>query len=160
MVAAMKFEVVPLVEVPRHDLMHSEGRGRGMILVVHDERVVADCMATLLRRAGFEARTAYDGWSGLEMALAVSPDLLISDVGIRGIDGVHLAMLVVQAIPGCKVLLFSSCVTTDGVLNARAEGYDFSSLAKPVHPAAAMEQVLASFGFRPDTRLQSRSASS
>ena len=160
MVAAMTFEVVPLVDVPRADLMHSEGRGRGMILVVHDERVVADCMATLLRRAGFEARTAYDGRSGLEMALAISPDLLVSDVGIRGIDGVQLAILVVQAIPGCKVLLFSSYETSGGVLNARAEGYDFSSLAKPVHPAAAMEQVLASFAFHPASNHQSRPARS
>ncbi len=145
MAAAMRFEVVPLVEVPRGDLMHSEGRGRGVILVVHDEAVVAECMATLLRREGFAARTAYDGRSALEMALALSPEMLVSDVGIRGIDGVQLAMLVVQAIPGCKVLLFSSCETNGGVMNARAEGYDFSTLAKPVHPAVAMEQVMVCF---------------
>lgn len=145
MVAAMRMEVVPLIEVPRGDLVHSEERGRGMILVVHDERVVADCMATLLRRAGFEARTAYDGTSALEIALEASPDLLVSDVGIQGIDGVQLAMAVVNSMPECRVLLFSSHETQRNVESARAEGYAFSSLAKPVHPASVMRQVMACF---------------
>lgn len=143
---AMRYDVVPLVEVPRGDLRHSEGRGRGVVLVVHDEAVVADCMATLLRRAGFDARMAYDGTSALEMALTVTPELLVSDVGIWGIDGVQLAMAVVNAMPACKVLLFSSSETHENVESARAEGYDFPSLAKPVHPASVMKQVLACFG--------------
>jgi CheY-like chemotaxis protein len=145
MVAARRYEVVPVGEVPRGDLQHSDERGRGLVLVVHDEVLVADCMATLLRRAGFAVRTAYEGISALELALAVTPDLLVSDVGIRGMDGIKLAMAIVNAMPQCKVLLFSNYEMTDGMMSARAKGYDFPSLAKPVHPADMMKRVAACF---------------
>ena len=143
MISPMNFMIVPLSEVPRGDLRKSDGRDR--ILVVHDEVVVADCMKTLLCRAGFEAVAAYDGASALEMAFEKRPDLLVSDIGIREIDGIQLAMAVVNAMPECKVLLFSSYERSADVQSAREEGYDFPSLAKPVHPAEMMKQVLACF---------------
>jgi DNA-binding response OmpR family regulator len=149
MLSGLRFEVVPLDDVPRGDLQHSEGRGRGLVLVVHGEVVVADCMATLLTRAGFAARTAYDGTSALELALTVTPDLLVSDVGIRGIDGIKLAMAIVNAMPKCKVLLFSSHETRAGMMSALEEGYDFPSLTKPVHPADVMKRVVACFSTAP-----------
>ncbi len=141
----MRFDGVPLGDVPRGDLEHTEERGRGLVLVVHDEALVADCMATLLTRAGFAARTAYEGTSALELALAVSPDLLVSDVGIRGIAGSKRARALVNVRPACKVLLFSSDETSAGMMSAREEGYDFPSLAKPVHPAEMMKRVTACF---------------
>ena len=145
MLSSLRYQVVPLGDVPRGDLQHSDERGRGLVLVVHDEALVADCMATLLTRAGFVARTAYEGTSALEMALAMTPDLLVSDVGIQGIDGIKLAVAVVNAMPKCKVLLFSSYETHAGMVSAREEGYDFPSLVKPVHPADVMKRVTACF---------------
>lgn len=123
---------------------------RKTALVVHDERVVADCMAILLTRAGFAVAAAYDGTSALEMALAMRPELLVSDIGIRGIDGIRLAMAVVEAMPECKVLLFSGHETDAEVESAREGGYDFLSLVKPVHPADMLKRVTACFGSRAD----------
>jgi DNA-binding response OmpR family regulator len=143
MMSAMNFAVVPVAEVPRGDVRRSDGRGR--VLVVHGDLLVADCIAMVLSRAGFDVEVAYDGPSGLERAYAMRPEMLVSDIALWGIDGTQLAMAVVNALPGCKVLLFSSHETGAEVLKARREGYDFPAMAKPVHPAEMMKRVLACF---------------
>jgi DNA-binding response OmpR family regulator len=146
MITSLNVKVVPIAEVPVDDLKHSYERQRSVILVVHDEALVADCLATVLSRAGFATMTAYDGKAALEIAFAVPPDLLISDIAIREINGIELAMAVVNAAPECKVLLCSSHDTGDDLMRACAAGYNFSSLTKPVHPAEILKQVMACLG--------------
>jgi CheY-like chemotaxis protein len=141
MYAPLNCKIVPLTEVPREDLRHSDEPQQPLILVVHDEEIVADCMTMLLSRSGFIARSAYDGKTALEMALDLRPDLLLSDISLRGIDGIQLAIAIVNAIPACKILLFSSHETYDDIVDAREEGYNFPALIKPVHPADMLKHV-------------------
>ena len=47
------------------------------ILVVDDERVIADTLTIILNQAGFEAAAAYTGKSAVESARASRPDLVI-----------------------------------------------------------------------------------
>jgi DNA-binding NtrC family response regulator len=141
----MHIKVVPLNEVPAQDVRRSGEDSRPVILVVHDERVVADCMATVLSRAGFDTMVAYDGRRALELAFEVQPQLLVSDIGIREMDGIQLAMSVVNAMPECKVLLFSGHETSEILRGAYDQGYEFPWLAKPVHPAGVVKQVMACF---------------
>ena len=66
----------------------------------------------------------------------MAPALLISDVMMPGMTGVELAIHFRKAQPECNILLFSGqAVTADLLDKARAEGYDFDLLSKPVHPA-------------------------
>lgn len=145
MLPQLNCKVVPMTEVPSGDLRRSDEDRQPVILVVHDEVLVADCMAMLLARAGFTTRTAYDGSQALELAFELQPELLVSDIGIRGLDGIQLATAIVNAIPGCKVLLFSNQISEERVARARADGYDFPWIAKPVHPAEMLRRVLQSF---------------
>lgn len=138
-------KVVPLGDVPREDLRHSDEEHAPVVLVVHDEELVADCMAMLLSRAGFVTRTAYDGKTALEMAFELQPELLVSDIGLREMNGIQLAMAIVNAMPDCKVLLFSNHETYDDVVSAREDGYDFPALVKPVHPADMLKRVKECF---------------
>ena len=154
MISQMNCKVVPLADVPQTDLLHSNEIHQPVILVVHDEALVADCMALLLARSGFKAHTAYDGRSALELAFQLRPALLVSDIGIRGIDGIQLAMAIVNTIRDCKVLLFSDHITQEQVARARAEGYDFPWIAKPVHPAEMHRRVLQAFNEQGAARLQ------
>ena len=57
------------------------------ILIVEDERDVADLVAFNLERAGYATTVKNDGISGLEQALKDPPDLIVLDLMLPGKDG-------------------------------------------------------------------------
>lgn len=57
------------------------------ILIVEDERDVADLVAFNLERAGYETTVAHDGIAGLEQAFKNPPDLIVLDLMLPGKDG-------------------------------------------------------------------------
>ena len=59
----------------------------GRILIVDDEAAVLECMATALRRAGYEVLLARNAAQGMELAAEHLPDLIVSDVCMEGGDG-------------------------------------------------------------------------
>ena len=61
------------------------------VLIVEDEKLLADSLCSLLKRKGFEAEAVYDGKSGEEYAELGIYDLLILDVMMPGLDGYTLA---------------------------------------------------------------------
>ena len=61
------------------------------ILIIEDERLLADSLKTLLEGKGFQAEVVYDGISGAEYAQLGVYDLLILDVMIPGMDGYQVA---------------------------------------------------------------------
>ena len=61
------------------------------ILVVDDNRDAADSMAILLRFAGHEVRTAYDGQTALALARLQPPEVVICDISMPGMCGFELA---------------------------------------------------------------------
>ena len=114
-------------------------KNQPVVLIVDDERVIADTLSIILSKSGFSTMTAYDGESALELARAVHPDLLISDVVMPEMTGVELAIAVTETVPGCKVLLFSGQATTVDLLEkARHRGHDFT---KPVHPTDMLRRI-------------------
>lgn len=146
MSANLKVEIIPIsevpIEVPAEDAVISPEKQRPIILVVDDERVIANTLSIILSRSGFSTMTAYDGESALELARTIPPDLLISDVMMPGMTGVELAIAVTKAIPGCKVLLFSGqAATADLLEKARHAGHDFTVLTKPVHPTDMLWRI-------------------
>ena len=150
---APNFEVISLRDVPVDQLTSSIKTPS--VLVVDDERVIADTLSIILGRNGFSVLTAYDGESALEKAHATTPQLLLSDVMLGpGMDGIQLAIAMVKACPGCKVLLFSGHASTADLLaEARKAGHDFVLMTKPVHPADLLARIKESFtstnGFHP-----------
>jgi CheY-like chemotaxis protein len=61
--------------------------------------------------------------------------MLISDVIMADLNGIDTAIRMRALLPGIKILLFSGqAATADLLEKARAEGYEFDILAKPVHP--------------------------
>ena len=144
----LNFQVIPLAEVPFNGSAPKNGHAKPVVLVVDDERVIADTLSIILSKNGFSVLTAYDGESALELTGAVPPDLLLSDVMMGpGMDGTELAIATVSAFPGCKVLLFSGHAATRDLLEkARAAGHAFTLLTKPLHPADLLARISESFG--------------
>lgn len=57
------------------------------VLVVDDERPIADILRYNLEREGFQVITAYDGDEAVEMALSEMPDVIVLDIMLPGRDG-------------------------------------------------------------------------
>ena len=117
-------------------------KARPKVLVVDDERVIADTLAMILNQSGFEARAIYSGEGALELAASFVPDMLISDVIMADLNGIDAAIRIKELLPGIKVLLFSGqAATADLLEKARAQGYEFEILAKPVHPQDLLSRL-------------------
>ncbi len=140
MTPKIKFDVVPLAEVSKTDV--SSLKTRPIILIVDDEKVIADTLSIILSKSGFETFAAYDGPSALALALKIAPQLLISDVVMPGMTGIDLAVSLSDMLPQCKVLLFSGqAATVDLLEEARRSGHDFTTLTKPIHPSDLLRRI-------------------
>lgn len=116
--------------------------GKRKVLVVDDERVIADTLAIILNQHGYEAAAAYSGNEAVERARAIQPDLIISDVIMQDMNGIEAAIHIRKFLPACKILLFSGqAATADLLENARAQGHEFEILAKPVHPTDLLNKL-------------------
>jgi CheY-like chemotaxis protein len=141
---AMTVEAIPMMveAIPRMESNHRVDQNPPVILVVDDERMIADTLSVILAQNGFAAMTAYDGTSALEIATLVQPQLLISDVMMPGMSGIDLAIAIRDAVPNCDIILFSALASTADLLrSARLAGHDFAVLAKPVHPTEMLARV-------------------
>jgi CheY-like chemotaxis protein len=135
-------KVIPLSEVPWRNAVYLTGPQRPVLLVVDDERIIADTLSLILSRNGYEVMTAYDGMGALELVSGLAPDLVITDVVMPGMTGIELAITLRKTIPTCKVLLFSGQAATIDLLDeAHLAGEDFAILAKPVPPAQMLRRV-------------------
>ena len=112
------------------------------VIVVDDDKVIAETLAVILDRSGYSAAAFTDPLEALEAARNQPPDLLISDVMMPQLSGVDLAIRLKALCPGCRVLLFSGqAATTDLLMYARAQGHEFDLLAKPVHPSDLLRKI-------------------
>jgi CheY-like chemotaxis protein len=114
------------------------------VLVVDDERVIADTLAIILNQNGYDAAAVYTGTAAVERARSVRPDLIISDVIMPDVNGIDAAINIRKFLPGCKILLFSGqAATADLLESARDQGHEFEILAKPVHPQDLLANLRA-----------------
>lgn len=112
------------------------------VLVVDNERIIADTLALILGQNGFAASTAYSGEEAVQRALLLRPDIVLSDIIMGEMNGLEAAILISESLPQCKILLFSGQPATGDLLReARFLGYGFEVMAKPVHPTVILEQL-------------------
>jgi DNA-binding NtrC family response regulator len=110
------------------------------ILIVDDERRIADTLAEILEMSGFRVATAYDGWDALQAADRFHPDYLLSDVLMPRMNGVDLGIAMRKMYPGMKILLFSGQAgISEIMLDGQRRGFEFELIAKPIHPLKLIE---------------------
>jgi len=73
------------------------------ILLVEDNELNRDMLSRRLSRRGYEVEVAVDGAQGIEKARALTPDLILMDVGLPGIDGLE-ATRRLKAEPGTRAI--------------------------------------------------------
>ena len=100
------------------------------ILMIEDDKPLADSVGTLLGQQGFEVECVYDGVSGAEYARLGIYDLLILDVLMPGMDGYQVARQVRAGRCAVPILM----LTARGGVEDRIEGLNAGAdyyLSKP-----------------------------
>jgi DNA-binding response OmpR family regulator len=94
-----------------------------IVVVVEDERAIADAVAARLRAEGFVAEVAYDGPSGVELCQRVAPDAVVLDVMLPGLDGLEVCRRI-QAERPVPVLMLTALDDETDVLVGLGVGAD------------------------------------
>ncbi len=68
----------------------TETGGGGLVLVVEDERPIADLVRLYLARDGFGVHVETDGRAGLAAARSLHPVAIVLDIGVPEIDGTEV----------------------------------------------------------------------
>ena len=100
------------------------------VLIIEDEKLLADSLKALLESKGFEVEAVYDGESGAEYAELGIYDLLILDVMMPGMDGYQVARHVRAKRCATPILM----LTAKSGLEDRIEGFNAGAdyyLTKP-----------------------------
>jgi DNA-binding response OmpR family regulator len=66
------------------------GGSRGLVVIVEDERAIADLERLYLAEAGFGVHVEVDGAAGLASIRRLRPVAIVLDVGLPGIDGIDI----------------------------------------------------------------------
>src|SRR4051794_39696563 len=114
---------------------------RGSVLVVDDEPTIGEVVSAYLRRAGYETRVAADGFAALDAVAERSPDLIVLDLMLPGLDGLEV-MRRVRERPdrtSAIILLTAKGEESDRVIGLRLGADDY--VVKPFSPAELVARV-------------------
>ena len=99
------------------------------VLIVDDERTIADTLALIFSSGGYETQTAYTAERAIEIVAEWLPDLAIIDVVLPRTNGIELAIFLTAQCPACRFMLLSGqSVTVDLLAEAAKKGYNVSAL--------------------------------
>jgi DNA-binding response OmpR family regulator len=114
------------------------------VLVVEDDRELAEAVATGLRRAKIAVDVALDGRSGLEHATLTSYDVIVLDRDLPGLHGDEVCARLVAQESRSRVLMLTAAATIGDRVNGLGIGAD-DYLPKPFAFAELLARVQALF---------------
>ena len=115
---------------------------RGLVLVVEDERAIADLERLYLSREGFGVHVEYDGDAGLAAAKRLKPVAIVLDVGLPGIDGTEICRRLRAADDWTPILFVTARdEEVERVLGLEMGADDY--LVKPFSPRELVARVKA-----------------
>jgi DNA-binding response OmpR family regulator len=117
------------------------------VLVVEDDKPIAEVLQRSLRIEGYEVRTTGDGNDALEQATAFLPDVVILDLGLPGLDGIDVARHLRER-DDTPILM----LTARDAVDSRVEGLDAGAddyLVKPFERQELLARLRALLRRRP-----------
>ena len=100
------------------------------MLLIEDEKKIADTISQGLKELGYHVVTAYDGKIGLRLFESASFNLIITDINLPGINGYDLCKTIRSRNQHIPVIMLTALSTT----NDKIEGFDAGAddyLVKP-----------------------------
>jgi DNA-binding response OmpR family regulator len=121
--------------------MPGNGHVRGSVLVVDDEPTIGEVVSRYLERAGYETRVAADGPAALEAVAERSPDLIVLDLMLPGLDGLEVMRRVRERRDHSSaiILLTAKGDESDRIVGLRLGADDY--VVKPFSPAELVARV-------------------
>ena len=108
------------------------------ILIVEDERKIADTLKFGLEEKGYRVDVAYDGNIGHRMFKSYKFNLVILDINLPGINGFELCKIIRKENPNIPIIMVTSLPTIDD----KIEGYDSGADDYIVKPFEFKELLL------------------
>ncbi len=117
------------------------------ILVVDDNKLLADCIKLILESEGYEVRSANDGTEGYLEYLAFEPDLIITDLEMPNESGIELMRHIRDHDPHAKAIYMSADLEEFKTpLEEEKMKYRVSFLGKPFS-MAELTSLLSQFQY-------------
>ncbi len=105
------------------------------VLIVDDEQMARTLLRLMLVRAGFQVREAVDGFDALEKLQEDTPDLIILDVMMPGLDGFAVCMSIRNEPTTADIPVIMLSAKSDmGSVNKGIQAGTTKYLTKPVSP--------------------------
>jgi DNA-binding response OmpR family regulator len=114
---------------------------RPRALVVEDEEPFAQLVRSYLEREGFEVDTAADGETAVELARERSPDVIVLDLMLPGIDGVEACRRIRSFSDAYVVMLTARAEEADKLVGLSTGADDY--VTKPFSPAELVARIRA-----------------
>lgn len=111
------------------------------VLVVDDDRVLADVVAFTLRREGFQVVQAHDGQMALERWLEEQPELMVLDVNLPKLDGFAVCRRIREQ-SDIPIILLTVRDEEDDIVKGLGLGAD-DYVTKPFSPRQLVARVQA-----------------
>lgn len=114
---------------------------RQRVLVVDDDRTIADVVARYLEVEGYDVDVALDGAQALERAQAHRPDLVVLDLMLPRIDGLEVCRALRSEGPVPIIMLTAKSEETDKLVGLGLGADDY--VTKPFSPRELVARVKA-----------------
>jgi DNA-binding response OmpR family regulator len=111
------------------------------VLVVDDDRVLAEILAFTLQRIGLDVIQAYDGRTALERWSETEPDLVILDVNLPDVSGFEICRQI-RAEANTPIILLTARDKEDDIVHGLEIGAD-DYITKPYSPRQLVARVQA-----------------
>ena len=95
-----------------------EDYGRIRVLLVDDHRIFREALRMLLANDCEVIAEASDGEQAVALAVRLKPQVVVMDIGMRGIGGLSAARRIAREAPASKVLMLSEYQEEEYVLEA------------------------------------------
>jgi DNA-binding response OmpR family regulator len=112
-----------------------------MILIIEDERDIAEVVASRLRSEGFATEICGDGVAGVERCSALRPDLVVLDLMLPGLDGIEVCRRIQQERRTPVVMLTAKDEETDVLVGLGVGADDY--ITKPFSPRELVARIHA-----------------
>lgn len=112
------------------------------ILIVDDDRLVADTLSLVFAANGFDAEARYSASAGMERARSFGPELVLCDVTMPEENGLVLADRLRRELPATRVLMLTAYASNAAKVDAHSSrtGHSLRLLSKPCRPEELLRE--------------------
>lgn len=114
---------------------------KGTVLVIEDDKMIQNLMATTLEISSYSFQTASNAEQGILKAASYNPDVIILDLGLPDMDGIEVIKKV-RSFSCVPIIVVSARIDNDDKISALDEGAD-DYLTKPFNTEELLARIRA-----------------